>query len=358
VSPGGAVPHPSSVHAERLFALSQDLLGAAGPDGRLTWVNDAWERMLGWPPETLLRRSYLEFVDAADRSRIAELAERLAQAPHGRSVEIEVRVRARDGSRRWLRFSVAVAAGEQRLVYLSGKDVTDLRRRTEELERSNAELERFASVVSHDLRQPLFTVSGFLQLLERRHGDALDEPGRELIELALEGSRRMAGLLEDLLAYARVGASGRAPVPVDTGEALDAAIAEVRSAPSGPDVAREGSFPVVLARPHEFRQLVVSLLTNAVKFVPEDRRPVVRVRARPEAGGWCFEVADNGVGVAAEDAKRIFGVFERVRSTAAPGTGLGLAIAQKVVEQAGGRIWVRPAPEGGSVFAFTWPQAG
>jgi signal transduction histidine kinase len=82
------------------------------------------------------------------------------------------------------------------------------------------------------------------------------------------------------------------------------------------------------------------------------------VRAVPEANGWRFEVADNGVGVAPEDAERIFGVFERVRTTAAPGSGLGLAIAQKVVQQAGGRIWVQPAPGGGSTFAFTWPQAG
>jgi signal transduction histidine kinase len=114
---------------------------------------------------------------------------------------------------------------------------------------------------------------------------------------------------------------------------------------------------VVSARPHEFRQLVDNLLSNAVKFVPEDRRPRVRVRARAEAGGWCFEVTDNGIGVPEADAERIFGVFERVRATAAPGSGLGLAIAHKVVEQAGGRIWVRPAPGGGSTFAFTWPPA-
>jgi signal transduction histidine kinase len=100
------------------------------------------------------------------------------------------------------------------------------------------------------------------------------------------------------------------------------------------------------------------VLDNAVKFVPGDRAPRVRVRARPDAAGWCFEVADNGIGVDPEDAERIFRVFERVRTSTAHGSGLGLAIAHKVVEQAGGRIWLEPAPGGGSVVCFTWPAAG
>ena len=225
--PGGA----EAAHAERLFALSQDLLGAADAQGYLRWVNAAWERTTGWSPAELYERPYLEFMHPQDRAKVMAFAERLEHMPRGESEEVEARALCRDGSYRWFRCSAVVADGAEPLVYLSAKDVTDLReavdqlagertrsvRRTAELERSNAELERFAGVVSHDLRSSLTAVGGFLMLLERRHGHELGEDGRNLLASAGEASGRMRSLLEDLLAYARVGHSGREPEPVDTG---------------------------------------------------------------------------------------------------------------------------------------------
>ena len=217
--PGGA----EAAHAERLFALSQDLLGAADANGYLRWVNAAWERTTGWTPAELYERPYLDFMHPQDRGKVMAFAERLEHTPRGESEQVEARALCRDGSYRWFRCSAAVADGPEPLVYLSAKDVTDLReaveqlagertrsvRRTAELERSNAELERFASVVSHDLRQSLTAVSGFLALLESRHGDELPEGAAQLLGYAREGSDRMHALVEDLLAYARVGHSGR-----------------------------------------------------------------------------------------------------------------------------------------------------
>ena len=162
----------------------------------------------------------------------------------------------------------------------------------------------------------------------------------------------MHALVEDLLAYARVGHSGRAPERIDAGELVHR-IAPTAAAGA---VLEIGELPVVLARPREFEQLLANLIANAVKFVAPGVKPRVRVTAVAEGAGWRFEVADNGIGVAAPHAQRIFGMFARSPAGEQyPGTGIGLAIAQKVVEAAGGRIWVEPREGGGSVFCFTWP---
>jgi PAS domain S-box-containing protein len=359
----------SSDHAERLFELSQDLLGAAGPDGHLRWVNAAWERTMGWTHDELHTRPYVEYIHPEDRPRVIAFARRLEQLAPGVSLQIEARAQRRAGDYRWLRVSAAVAGGKEPLVYLSGKDVTDLHealeqlagertrsvQRTAELERSNAELERFASVVSHDLRNSLSAVCGFLALLDSRHGAELPEGAARLLALARESGDRMHALLEDLLAYARVGHSGRAPERVDTREIVR------RIAPTAAAGARleVGELPVVIARPHEFEQLLANLIGNGAKFVAPGTEPEVEVRAVRVGGGWRFEVADNGIGIAPPYAQRIFGMFQRAPAgDEFPGTGIGLAIAQKIVDGAGGRIWVEPRNGGGSVFCFTWPAAG
>jgi PAS domain S-box-containing protein len=348
-----------------LFALSQDLLGAADANGHLRWVNAAWERTTGWTPEELYARPYLDFMHPDDRAKVGQFAERLEHMPRGSSLQVEARARCKDGTYRWFRCSAAVSSDEP-LVYLSAMDVTDLFEAVEqlagersrsverlvELERSNAELERFASVVSHDLRQSLTAVSGFLALLESRHRHALPANAAELLHLAREGGERMHALVEDLLAYARVGHSARAPERVDVAELV------YRIAPTAAAGARleVGELPVVHARPREFEQLLANLIGNGVKFVAPGVEPVVSVSAAREGAGWRFSVADNGIGIPPPHAQRIFGMFARAPAGEEyPGTGIGLAIAQKVVEAAGGRIWVEARAGGGSVFAFTWP---
>jgi signal transduction histidine kinase len=162
----------------------------------------------------------------------------------------------------------------------------------------------------------------------------------------------MRALVDDLLAYARVGHSGRRPEPVDTGELVHRVARTV--APGA--TLRASELPVVRARVREFEQLLANLVGNAAKFVAPGTEPQICVRARREDDQWRFEVADNGIGVPAPLADRVFGMFQRLqRSEDYPGTGIGLAICQKIVLAAGGRIWVEPGREGGSVFAFTWP---
>src|SRR4051794_30363472 len=342
----------ADAHAERLFALSQDLLGAADAAGRLRWVNAAWERTMGWSEEELYARPYLDFLHPEDRAKVAAFAEHLTHLPPGESRQIEARARQRSGDHRWLRVSAAVAGVEEPMVYLSGTDVTDLHEALADLGRSNDELDRFASVVSHDLRQSLTAVCGFLALLDSRHGTGLDDGARYLLESAREGGERMRALVDDLLAYARVGHSGRRPEPVDVAQLVR------RLAPTTAPGARLklGELPVVLARPREFEQLLANLLGNAAKFVAPGVRPEISVRAAREREGWRFDVADNGIGIAPPLAERVFGMFQRLqRGEDYPGTGIGLAICKKIVDAAGGRIMVAPRESGGSVFTFTWP---
>ncbi len=344
--------HDVEAHAERLFALSQDLLGAADAEGRLRWVNAAWERLMGWSEQELYSRPYLDFVHADDRAKVAAFAERLAHLPPGESRQIETRACRRDGGHRWLRVSAAVAGGEEPMVYLSGTDVTDLHEALADLARSNDELDRFASVVSHDLRQSLTAVLGFLALLESRHGGALDERALSLLVSARDGGERMRVLVDDLLAYARVGHSARRPEPVDTAELARRVAAT--AAPAG--AVELGALPVVRARVREFEQLLANLVGNAAKFVPPGTRPEIVVQAAREGDHWRFEVADNGIGIPPPLADRVFGMFQRLqRAEDYPGTGIGLAICHKIVEAAGGRIWVESGRAGGSVFVFTWP---
>jgi len=223
-----------------------------------------------------------------------------------------------------------------------------------ELEHSNAELEQYASVASHDLSAPLRMISSYLGLLRRRHGAALDPAALGLLGQAEDGARRMRVLVDDLLAYARVGREAPGAEVVDPAELVSAAAEVVRAGHPGAEV-RCAPLPPVLGERRLLGQLFHNLVGNAVKFVPPGRAARVEVRAE----GDRFVVADNGVGVDPADAERIFAMFQRLPgSDGVAGTGIGLAIARKVVERHGGEIWVEPREGEGARFCFTLPLAG
>ena len=228
--------------------------------------------------------------------------------------------------------------------------------RARELERSNAELEEFAYVASHDLSEPLRMVSSYLQLLRRRYHGELDADADEFIDFAVDGAARMRDLIDDLLTYSRAGRGDDALEPVDT-RALAERIADGVARVEHPEArVTVGPLPTVLGDEQGLGQLFQNLIGNAVKFVPTDRVPEIEVSSERVGNVWSFAVADNGIGLDPAYADRIFRMFQRLHTRDQyPGTGIGLAIAKKVVERHGGTIWAEPRPEGGTRFHFTLP---
>jgi len=284
------------------------------------------------------------FFDVTDQKR----AEAILR-DHADELETEVRKRTEQ-----LRRTNAELADE---VAARRSAEAELRETLDAYERSNTELERYASALSHDLREPVRTIKGFLQILRERARDQLDDTGHRLVADAVRGADHMGRLISDLYTYARVRAPEIPTEPVDCGSILDAAVERLDVAIRESDAAvTRDELPVVRADPTQLGVLFQNLVGNAIKFRREIT-PQVHVSASRVGEDWLLEVRDNGVGIEPERADRLFELFYRSQRTAAyEGTGMGLALCKKVVEAHGGRIWAEPAKDdGGSVFAFTLP---
>jgi signal transduction histidine kinase len=235
----------------------------------------------------------------------------------------------------------------------------DLDAQAAELRRSNAELEQFAYVASHDLQEPLRKVASFCQLLEKRYSDKLDERGLKYIEFAVDGAKRMQVLINDLLTFSRVGRARDVPVAVPLDRPLDAAATALSAAieETGAVIERPGPMPEVMGDPTLLGMLWQNLIGNAIKFRAADRAPVIRITAGEQPdGGWQIGVADNGIGVPPEFAEKIFIIFQRLHGRDAyPGTGIGLALCKRIVEQHGGEMFLDTSYSGGTRIYFTVP---
>ncbi len=225
-----------------------------------------------------------------------------------------------------------------------------------DLQRSNAELEQFAYVASHDLQEPLRKVTSFCQLLQRRYGGQLDERADQYIEFAVDGAKRMQVLINDLLAFSRVGRSTQelGPVPCDAALAGAKANLSAQIGQAGA-VIEAGPLPVVRAQLTLMTVVFQNLLSNALKFKGE-QPPRIVVTAERDGAFWSFSVADNGIGIEPQYADRVFLIFQRLHDRAAyPGTGIGLAMCRKIIEYFGGRIWLDTGTADGTRFCFTLP---
>ncbi len=233
-----------------------------------------------------------------------------------------------------------------------------LRQAAQDLKRSNDDLEQFASIASHDLQEPLRTVAGFVTLLRDQYRGQFDDDADKFIDFTLDGVSRMSQLIQDLLAYSRVGTHHKQPEPTPCGQLLENALADLQTSISKANAKITSDLlPVVVADATQLTQLFQNLIGNAVKFRHDDVPPEIHVGAKRQRDQWVLWVKDNGIGIPPDQYERIFEVFERLHTRKKyPGTGLGLAICRKIVARHGGRIWVESSVGEGTTFYFTLPD--
>jgi PAS domain S-box-containing protein len=334
------------------------------PSGEILETNPAFAAMLGLAsPEAMSRRSFTEFFaqpTAASNWR--------SQLEASRTVgNLDVQLRRTDRSLMWVRISSwAVEDGPTGVRQIQSiieeteefhAAQHELARRSQALARSNAELEQFAYVVSHDLQQPLGMISSYLELLNTSVDDSLNDDSREYLDRVVRGADRMQEMVDAVLGYARVDTRGSDFAAVDLTAILDMVVDELGEAIEAVNATiTHDDLPTVVADSAQLHQLLHNLLTNAIKFVGA-RPPRIHLSAVQDDSAWKVSVRDNGIGMEPDTAERIFVMFQRLHTQDEyPGTGIGLAICKRIVERHGGRIWVESQPHRGSMFVFTLPK--
>jgi PAS domain S-box-containing protein len=332
--------------------------------GEILEVNPAFAAMLGLPdPERLAHRSFTEFF--AQSSMASSWRSQLEVS---RSIgKLDVQLRRADRSLMWVRISSWVVddgpTGVRQIQSIVEETEefhaaqNELARRSQALTRSNAELEQFAYVVSHDLQQPLGLISSYIELLEESVRGKLDPDARDYLDRAARGADRMQEMVNAVLGYSKVDTRGRDFAAVDLNNIVDAVVDELHDTIEATDarITRD-QLPAVVADGAQIHQLMHNLLANAIKFV-SDKPPRVHVSVSDREGEWEVSVRDNGIGIEPEAAERIFVMFQRLHTQEEyPGTGIGLAICKRIVERHGGRIRVESKPHRGSNFVFTLPK--
>jgi PAS domain S-box-containing protein len=295
-----------------------------------------------------------------------QLQDAIAKAAQGELVRFEAEHILANGSSIFVDFSLKPIFDQQGQVIMlipEGRDINDrkktelaLQNRQQELARSNAELQQFAYVASHDLQEPLRMITSYLELLERRYKGQLDDKADKFIAYAVDGATRMQVLINDLLSYSRVGSKGQDWELVDCEKILQNVLSNLQLLIEQNNATiTHTPLPQITADPSQLTQLFQNLISNAIKFRRETS-PQIQIGVEYADDKWLFSVRDNGIGMEVQYLDRIFVIFQRLHSkTEYPGTGIGLAVCKKIVERHGGNLWVDSQPGYGSTFHFTFP---
>lgn len=350
----------------RFFTLAVDLLGIADFNGYFLQINPSWEKTLGYTEVELKEKSGLEFIHPEDRAAMEAQFEKLKRDNF--PIYFEGRYQCKDGSYCWLGWTAAPFASEQ-LIYIFARDITarkanegeikglnnELNRRISDLTEVNKELESFNYSISHDLRAPLRSIASFTQVVLAQYEEVLPNEAQDYLHRVENAAKYMDKLLMDLLDYSRLSRSEMTLGPVDLESAVSDVIfsidQEIRSRNVEIEIVRPLGF--IVGHPATVRQILFNLVVNAMKFISPERPPRIRIWAEPADGAHRINVEDNGIGIAPQFHRKIFGLFQRLHSHHAyPGTGIGLAMVQKGVERMAGSIGVESEPGKGSRFWF------
>jgi len=355
--------HQAEDQFRQLLEFAPDAVLGVGQAGLIELVNSQVEQIFGYERDELIGERIEKLIP--ERFHPVHEGHRAGyfSNPRTRSMGagLELHARRKDGSEFPCEISLSsIPTDEGRVALAAVRDVTErhqaeeeLRQTSEQLARSNADLEQFAYVASHDLSEPLRTVTGFVQLLADRHAASLDDEAREFIAFATGGTARMQELLDGLLAYSRAGMMEQTPGAVDCAHTVERVLAGLTSSitEAGAEIL-VGDLPVVVADPTQLEQLFQNLLANALKFRGSEAARI-EVSAERTPAGYVFSIADHGIGIEPQYREQIFKMFTRLHSRDAySGIGAGLAICRQIAIRNGGRIWVDETPGGGSTFRF------
>ena len=350
----------ASLYSRSLIEASLDPLVTISADGKITDVNKSTEDVTGVPRDQLIGSDFSNYFTEPEEARKGYRK----VFTEGFVVDFPLAIRHKSGKVTDVLYNASIyknEAGEVQGVFAAARDITvrkamenEIKQTMEKLQQSNAELEQFAYVASHDLQEPLRMVASYVQLLERRYKGKLDPDADEFIAYAVDGANRMRGLIDDLLTYSRVGRLGKPFEPTDLESTLDIVLLNLQAsiADSGAVVTHD-KLPVVMADVGQLVQLFQNLIGNAIKFHGKEP-PRVHVSVQVKENEYLFSVRDNGIGIAPEYFDRLFKIFQRLHTREEyPGTGIGLAICKKIVERHGGRIWIESQVGKGSTIYFT-----
>lgn len=351
----------------RVFESAHDGIIIVDEKGYIQQANDRSLKMFGYTHEEIIG-SNLEILipeNLREKHRVNRQSYIANPDPRPMGVGLELYGRRKDGAQVPVDISLSpIQSSEGLRVTAIIRDITErreyaqaLRERAKELARSNAELEQFAYVASHDLREPLRAISNYTQLLERRYKGSLDEAADKYIRHLVEGVSRMQNLISDLLAYSKVRTITSEANDLDMDFIVKEALQSLKIAvaESKAEVYVE-SLPIIKADPVLMLQLMQNLISNALKFRRPEVTPEIRISARKEDNAWIFAVRDNGIGIEQRHWDRVFVIFQRLHTRDQySGTGIGLAICKKIVEQEGGMIWLESVPGQGTTFFFELP---
>jgi PAS domain S-box-containing protein len=353
-----------------LLEAAPDAMVVVDQDGQIVLLNVEAEKQFGYSRDELVGQTVTNIIPEGFAERL--IADDLRSTEEALAQQIgtgiELRALRKDGSEFPIEMMLSpLESAGGILVTAAIRNITvrktaeaELLVMVDELNRSNEELGQFAYIASHDLQEPLRMVASYTQLLSRRYKGQLDADADEFIAFAVDGASRMQRLIDDLLAFSRVGTKGRDLQATSSEMALDTALLNLRGAvkDSGAVVTHD-ALPIVMADPVQLVQLFQNLVGNAIKY-QNPQTPRVNISAdQTSPRVWTFAVKDNGLGIDPQYFERIFGMFQRLhKRDEFAGTGIGLAICKKIVERHGGTIWVESTPGEGSTFRFTLARSG